>query len=629
MKRHIILLSGVILLAMIASVALGASPRGLADALAAANAPAGLPPVQGAPRPSVAESPVSAETPQAAAPAGPMRLPKSTLHPGAFYIDWNYPLGSDLSYPDPKTYPVQGAFAHIKWSQLQGASGFNWTQLHYWINTRVSQGLNTGIMIDPYDGYYDGDSLAIPDSVIKTAGTMVVVPADFTVPGSNPPRYVGFRNYFRNQWNGSFDYNPPNANNWVIAGTAKLTNAVPDSGDGWAAQLAGSDNATGSLTTWGMRIPAMPPELTSDKMRLSFSVAMTTTDPLSDADHLYIDIIDQSNGNAVTTLADITNTSMVSNTWRTVEAPDVSNFVGRWLQFRIRAITDGANPTTFYVDNVTLNVRMLIPKYWGTPYKSAYSAFVQALGQEFKNDPGLDFVAIGMGLSGETQPSNGDLYNSILSSPPNSLNSAMWIDTVNRFTDYYVSAFSTGTTLQKSLLIQYAPYYSSPQERTAVTDYATGAGTGLSHNGLLPDWIGAVDDNTGVGVYDPIIPPGMTIPRYLTRPIAFESYPFYLCSPVAAYWGLLSALDKHTDYMRIDMGLLTGSYGATNKPFFDWAKNYWGRTLDDTPSVWTVMREHRNPMEMCHAPTSPYYATGSSQSYPRWATITSGLPRTT
>jgi len=608
MRNKTILLSGVLLLVMIASVALGASPRGLTNAMAASNPPAGLPPVPGAPQPFVAESSAAAATPQAAALVGPMRLTNPALHPGAFYID--YWWTSDTTFVDPKTYPVQGAFAHLKWYELQtGPTTFNWTYLHKWINARVGQGLNAGIMIDPYDGKYDGDSRAIPDFVISTPGTMVVVP-------DSTPEQNRFVNYFDKVWNGGFDCpnsrcpGSPLGNNWTFTGSAGITSAVPAGGDGYAARLAPTNTVTPTVTSWNMRIPAMPPELTTNKMRLSFSVAMTTTDTVSDTDHLYVEIIDVSHGNAVTRLGDITNTSIVSNTWQWEGPIDVSSFVGREVQIRFVATTNSATPSVFYVDSVTLQVRMLIPKYWGTPYKDAYGAFVQALGKEFKNDPGLDFVAMGMGLSGETQPANSDLYNSVLSGPPNNLTSGMWIETVNKFTDYYIAAFSDGSTLLKSLLIQYAPTYLASSETLAVTGYAAQRGAGLSHNGLLPDWTSAVND-PGTFVYNPMI----SWNKYV--PIAFESYPFYLCSPVATYWALFNALDKHTDYMRIDKDLLTGPNGPANKLFFDWAKNYWGRTPENTPSVWTVMREHRNPMEMCHAPTAPNYATGNSSSYPQ------------
>ena len=63
---------------------------------------------------------------------------------------------------------------------------------------------------------------------------------------------------------------------------------------------------------------------------------------------------------------DITNSSVVSGTWRWSGNVDVSAYVGQTIMLRFRATTDGATPTTFYVDDVQLHVRLIIPKYWGT-----------------------------------------------------------------------------------------------------------------------------------------------------------------------------------------------------------------------------------------------------------------------
>ena len=66
--------------------------------------------------------------------------------------------------------------------------------------------------------------------------------------------------------------------------------------------------------------------------------------------------------------------------------------------------------------------------------------------------------------------------------------------------------------------------------------------------------------------------------RYNFVPMAWETYTYMLCTPVFTYWSLFSALDKHADYMRIGDDLLQGSQGAENTVFFQWAKDYWGKT---------------------------------------------------
>ena len=90
---------------------------------------------------------------------------------------------------------------------------------------------------------------------------------------------------------------------------------------------------------------------------------------------------------------------------------DLNSSMARSLKVRFRSTTDGATPTTFYIDDVQLRVRLIIPRYWSTAYKDAYSAFVTALGTHLRNDSRVDFVAIGTGLHGETQPANEDEKN--------------------------------------------------------------------------------------------------------------------------------------------------------------------------------------------------------------------------
>ena len=160
--------------------------------------------------------------------------------------------------------------------------------------------------------------------------------------------------------------------------------------------------------------------------------------------------------------------------------------------------------------------------------------------------------------------------------------------------------------MKKNLLLQYAPYFKNVSERKLMTDHAVGRNVGLSYNGLLPDWVGSLvtGTNEGTGAFDPMVKNN----RYNFVPIAWETYTYMLCTPVFTYWSLFSALDKHADYLRIGDDLLQGSQGAENTVFFQWAKDYWGKTLQTTKSVWTVMREHRNPTPYCHSRTAPTYA---------------------
>ena len=101
-------------------------------------------------------------------------------------------------------------------------------------------------------------------------------------------------------------------------------------------------------------------------------------------------------------------------------------------------------------------------------------------------------------------------------------------------------------------------------------------------------------------------------------PIAFESYSTDLCNPVLAYWAVVSGLDKHVDYLRVADTLLRDSTGSPPSivPIFDWARHYVGKTVQDTPSVWVVMREHRNPtLSSCRGGGALYYLHSAAGSY--------------
>ena len=93
-----------------------------------------------------------------------------------------------------------------------------------------------------------------------------------------------------------------------------------------------------------------------------------------------------------------------------------------------------------------------------------------------------------------------------------------------------------------------------------------------------------------------------------TIPISFESYNYMLPTSTDVYWGMLNALDKGVDYMRLSRDVFVD--GGDN-PKWDniavlaWAKQYIGVNLDTTPGVFTAMREHRFPYY--DPPSGPYY----------------------
>ncbi|MBC8422447.1 MAG: hypothetical protein H8E01_00290, partial [Chloroflexi bacterium] len=150
----------------------------------------------------------------------------------------------------------------------------------------------------------------------------------------------------------------------------------------------------------------------------------------------------------------------------------------------------------------------LIPKYWSTDYLDAYRQFISALGARYRNDPRVEFVAIGAGLHGETRAcDNTRPYDDTGDMAAAGLDSDLWVQTVQTITDDYIAAFSENGQLKKTLLQQFAAWTFSASERRDIGNNSATHGVGLSFNGLYPDDESAVKQdlhisNPWTGKYD-------------------------------------------------------------------------------------------------------------------------------
>jgi hypothetical protein len=535
--------------------------------------------------------------------AQPDKIITSGAVPGNYVLDYG-----DYSVLDPSQYPVEGAVGFWTWQSLNPGSGvYKWDDMDKWIAARKAQGLETGMLIRTYDGVTAGDIRATPDYVISKTNAVLAV---YAKGSPSTPEYVNY--WKRINYNATFD-NTNHNQAWTRSGSVTIMGTPPadSTGEagGWAAQLGGGINTTGSLHHGEERIPAMPPNLAGTVTAyISFRVYIETAD-LNPNDHLIAQLWDSKNQQIGSAQLDITNLSHPNGTWNTYSF-DVSSIApGRSARVAFKVVNDGADVTTFYVDNVYPMVRHLTPYYHGpnwsatktSPYLDAYKTFIQALGDHLKNNPDMQFVAIGTGLFGENQPVD-DAYNYMMSDA--GMTPDVWIEYVNEVSKKYASAFVSipGQGPNRHLLLQYAPTFGPIRERLETTNFAGGLGIGMSSNFLAPDYIGSYNYD-GTGAYDPILK------WWQQAPIAFESYSTDLCNPVLAYWAVISGLDKHVDYLRVADTLLRNNGQPTaNVPIFDWARDYMGKTAQDTPSVWVVMREHRNPtLSNCRLKTDNSY----------------------
>jgi hypothetical protein len=574
--------------------------------------------------------------------------------PGIYHIDY-----LDGYYNlDPAKYPIDGSIGFWHWSMLNPANGkYDWDdqggakRLDNWIKSRVDRSATVptgvGIMLSSYDTTTAGDILSTPNWVIKLPDA--VIPATTQ---SGAEHYIDY--YFRTSrrhMNGEFENS---LNRWVVSNSGAVvldsnppgdshvsaTPTMPDRpAKGNAVRLGGADNINATLAKDSadtLDIPAMPPSLNGKQNVYVYArVNIQTTDP-NPNDQLYFELWDVAGNKLGGTQLAINNTAhsgQGANYWKGYTF-DITPFATeKKVRAAFRVVTDGANPTTFWVDNVQLRVRHLIPKYWGDAYKNAYKTFITALGNRYKtvanSEPlngqakyGLQFVAMGTGAYGENQPAQDALdweYKSTFDHVVKAAGmdtSKKWQDYVNEISQAYATAFASGdgTGPARHLFIQYAPSFMSGEERGYTTDYAASRGIGLSHNRLLPEFIW-IYRNDKAGFYDPIRLWWNTVPT------AVEAYATDLgCSPVMSYWALMAGLEKHIDFIRTDPELLrSGSSGnlTVHAPLFDWASNFLGKTVQNTPKVWTVLREHRNPMvASC---TSVFYQTSTAASnYPQY-----------
>lgn len=510
-----------------------------------------------------------------AAAAEPDRV-TTPLNPqgGIYYLDYG---GQLLS---PAAYPITGAQRVIGWSTLNPAAGvYDWSVLDQRIADAQTQGLKLGMMTTVYDGAGAGDIRSTPDYVIL--GSDTVVPA--TESDLTTPNYASY--WKRSSYNANFD-NSDHDYLWNLSSSGVAVADGPDSGTNYAAKLGGANNANGYIWHYEERIPAMPASLNgTTRVYINAKVYIDTADAGAN-DHLYMEVWDLNNQKLGAAQVDISNLAHANKTWQ-VYSFDVSNFAtARKVRIAFRVSTNGSNVTTFYVDNVELYVRHLIPKYQNAAFSDPYVQFIQALGARYKANPDLQYVSFGTGVYGENQPTDTTTFDAVVQNA--GLTTQLWTSYVNKVSQAHAEAFETvdGQAPNRSVLLQYAPTYLSVQEREDTTDYAGSRKVGLSANFTSPDWTQAFK-NDGTGMYDPL-------QKYLGQvPFSFEAYDSDLCNPVLSFMSMAHALDKKVDYQRVDQTLIKD---ATDRAGIEWAKPYFGKTAETTPKVWAMMREHRNPV---------------------------------
>lgn len=497
---------------------------------------------------------------------------------------------------EPLDFNHSGDLQLFGWDLLNPGQGqYSWTPIdsyldqHYWPAGPGQPGKKVGITISTYDGRCCGGASAMPAWVRQQPNT--------TLPGVVTEAVK----------NGNFE---SDLSNWSTEAPASVTTSNPHGGSK-ALRLGGAPNTTARLLQYNVEIPQV---LHDGDFTYWWRTETTSPDP---DDRLIVEILDGSD-----VVATVQNQANLSTQGWQQKTLDIVPYDDRYVTLRFTVINDGdANTLSVVVDDVGLTVQPVLPKYWDPAYLNRYNEFIQALGARYRNEPRLEFVSIGTGNYGETNPvSNVDDPALIAAG----LTSDLWTSTVNTITQYYRDAFSQGGTLRKILMLQAAPFFLNPSERRDFSAYAAARDVGISNNGLYFDWnfaetyqYNAPSNLWRTAYYDAILEHGDRVPT------AFETYNYMLGeAPSTAlgggpadafYWGILNALDKHVDYIRLSnySGWYLGSNDTPVTAFTNimlWAKPYIGATVNNTPSVWVAMRDHMQPM--CYWGTA---CEGSSQ----------------
>ncbi|NLE76110.1 MAG: hypothetical protein GX605_05090, partial [Chloroflexi bacterium] len=245
----------------------------------------------------------------------------------------------------------------------------------------------------------------------------------------------------------------------------------------------------------------------------------------------------------------------------------------------------GGNAVPQWVYNLDPNAKVVcngnwvIPRYWNQTYLTKHANWIRAIGARYDGDPRIAWVEIGTGIYGESTPCENDFDPCLQAA---GLTGDLWVQTVNSIVDVYREAFPT-----TPLMLQMAPFFLDNHERKAFTDHAAALGIGFKHNGLRFDGDALTNRDPLSSLYaalqhDPMFTHGHKVP------VGWETYGYMLPGLQGTLWGVLTALDRHSDYIVMDKYL---TQEPARYPYLEFANRYLGRSIDDTPSVWVALRE--------------------------------------
>lgn len=252
-----------------------------------------------------------------------------------------------------------------------------------------------------------------------------------------------------------------------------------------------------------------------------------------------------------------------------------------------------------------------IPRYWDPIFKREYENFIAAFAARYDNNPNIEFLQIGVGKFMETQPCD-DSDDACVLAAMKADNSTWtewtWPYMVNDIVDIYTRHIHN----IKLLLLNEPTFMSSGTYD--FSRHAVDNGVGQQPAGLHADrwWVDLRTKSGfhGSGKYDWMLDQAeeTSYLNWSKVPMAHEMYDYMIGGntdlgvmpdPREFFWAVGAALSRKVDYVTVERNALY--IGAHNDPVvtpFDkhirvmgWAGQYMGKYVNETPSVWVLMRD--------------------------------------
>ncbi len=226
-----------------------------------------------------------------------------------------------------------------------------------------------------------------------------------------------------------------------------------------------------------------------------------------------------------------------------------------------------------------------LPNYLNSNLSTRYGIFINAFAQHLAANPDLAanvaWISMGIGLSGETQPStqwdstekpDWEYYRY-----DQGMTQAQWVSWVNWCSDTYKQAFAS-RGLNTPIFLDIGPTYMGGTEREQFSSYAKSIGVGIRNNGLKMDREASIYSQMASSAY------------YNYVPTTWETYgaPGWLDSKSAVFWGMLCGLSKHPDSFTLDK-ILWGT--EEYLPILRFAASYCGTNASTAPGAWVGLRQ--------------------------------------